>query len=366
MFAVLWTYFLETWANVLGHGQLRYVFAAVTAFVFSLITGAYLIKKFHSRQVFEDTSQPDHDELNKIQSRKKNVPTMGGLMILCGIFAALLLWADLRSQYTVNGILCMVSLGALGLVDDYLKLSSVESRGLKKKTKLIFQIVVGLLVGYILFVNISEHPGATQFLVPFTEKWSFEMGAGYLLWAVLVIVATSNAVNLADGLDGLAGGCTAIAAAALMGLGFLIVRFGGGLEAFAGKTPGAEEMCVIAAATFGGVLGFLWYNAHPAQVFMGDTGSLALGGLLGYVALGLKLEIPLLLAGAVFFIDELTVALQIVGFKLTRKRIFPIAPIHHYFQTGLRWPEQKITTRLWIVAALGALISFALLKLRGT
>lgn len=357
---MVWVTFLNEWANSVGHAQLRYVLAAGTAFVFSLIAGAYLIRIFRARRVFENTSQPDCDALNALQTQKKNVPTMGGVMILCGIFAALLLWADLRSLYTVNAILCMATLGGVGLVDDYLKLTSPASRGLAKKTKLIFQIIIGVMVGYILFVNIHEHEGATRLTLPFAGNWSLELGPAYLLWATLVIVATSNAVNLADGLDGLAGGCSAIAAAALLGMGFLVMRLG----ATTGTTPGGEEMCVVAAAIFGAVLGFLWYNSHPAQIFMGDTGSLAIGGLLGYVALGLKLEIPLLAAGAIFFIDELTVALQIAGFKLTRKRLFPIAPIHHHFQINLRWPEQKITARLWILAALGALASFALITLR--
>jgi len=355
--------FLRDWAGGVGHAHLRYVLAAVTAFVFSLIAGAYLIRLFREREVFEDTSQPDSEALNAIQVQKRNVPTMGGVMILVGVFGALLLWADLRSLYTVNGILCMVALGAVGLADDYLKLRSAGSRGLLKKTKLVFQAGVGLMVGYILFVNLRERSGATELMLPFARGWSVELGPGYIAWAMLVIVATSNAVNLADGLDGLAGGCTAIASAAILGLGFLIVRLGVGAPA--GSTPGGEEMCVAAAAMLGAVLGFLWYNSHPAEIFMGDTGSLALGGLLGYVALGLKLEVPLLAAGAVCFADELTVALQMGGYKLTGKRLFPIAPIHHYFQVNLGWPEQKITARLLILAALGALVSFALLGMGG-
>ena len=359
---MLWLTFLDNWASTTGHGHLRYVLAAATAFVGSLIAGAYLIRLFQSRRMYEDTTQPDHEKLNAIQSRKKNVPSMGGLMILCGIFAALLLWSDLRSPYIVNGMLCAAALGGLGMVDDLAK-NSGASRGLTKKTKLIAQAAIGLIVGYILSVNLGEHAGGTRLAAPFSAAWSVDLGPWYPLWATLVIVATSNAVNLADGLDGLAGGCTVGASAALLGIGFLAL-LPGVQSPLSGLVPCGVEMCVLAAAMLGGALGFLWYNAHPAGIFMGDTGSLALGGLLAYVALGLKLEVPLLLAGAVFFVDELTVALQIVGYKLTRKRIFPIAPIHHYFQTGLNWPEQKITARLWIVAALGVLISFGLIQLR--
>jgi phospho-N-acetylmuramoyl-pentapeptide-transferase len=195
---------------------------------------------------------------------------------------------------------------------------------------------------------------------------SLDLDVFYFPWAVLVIVATCNAVNLADGLDGLAGGCTAIVSAAMLGLGFLMIHLGAGLEDAAEAGAGGAEMCVVAAAILGSALGFLWYNVHPAQVFMGDTGALAIGGLLGYIALVLKLEAALLLAGVIFFVDEVTVFLQIAIYKITHKRIFPIAPIHHYFQTGLKWPEQKITARLWIIAGLGALISFALIRLRGS
>ena len=362
---MLWSTFLQGWAESVGHAQLQYVLTALTAFAVSLIAGGYLIRRFRDRRVFEDTSRPEHEGLNEIQTKKRDVPTMGGLMILAGMLAALVLWAELRSLYTVNGILCVAAFGALGLVDDYLKLTQPGRGGLKMRAKLVIQVLVGVLVAYILFVNISEVEGATRLYIPFCQGCSIEMGVAYLAWATLIIVATANAVNLADGLDGLAGGCAALAAAVMLGLGFIVARFGGDLEAFAGKTPGAGEMCVLASALLGGTLGFLWFNVHPALVFMGDTGALALGALLGYIALGLKLEIPLLFAGAVFFLDELTVFLQIGWFKLTRTRIFPIAPIHHHFQTGLKWPEQRITARLWVVAAVGAVVAFGLIRVGG-
>jgi len=355
---MLWAEFFQRRAEAAGLGHLRLVFAGLTAFVVSLIVGAYMIRLFRRREIFENTSQPDHAELDRIQSQKKRVPTMGGIMALAGIVAALLLWSDLTSPYTVNALLLLVGLAGLGIADDHLKRARGDGGGLKMRTKLIGQLCVALLVVYVLYANLAEdaRDRATRFVVTFHEAWSFDMGPAYVAWAVLVIVGCSNAVNLADGLDGLAGGCTAIAAAAL-----LMAGFAGGRSAAA---PGAVPMSVVAAAMIGAVLGFLWYNVHPAQIFMGDTGSLPLGGLLGYVALGLKLEIPLAVAGAVLFADELSVAFQIAGYKLTRRRIFRIAPLHHCFQLGGRWPEQKITARLWILAALGALISLALVRLR--
>ena len=363
---MLWNILFERWVDAAGYGQVRYIIAAITAFAVSLVTGAYLIRRCHRNAVFEDTSQPDHEGLNRIQSKKQKVPTMGGLMIVAGVLAALLLWSDVRSAYTVTGILCMLAFAGLGFLDDYLKLNRRHSRGLRMMPKLALVIIISVAVATLLFLNVCAQNGATWFRVPFFAGGSFDMGIAYVAWSVLVLAATSNAVNLADGMDGLAAGCAVTASGALLALGVLLAHFSISPASPSPAIYGGEQACLIAAAVLGSALGFLWYNVHPAQIFMGDTGALAVGGLLGYVALGLKLEIPLLAAGAVFFVDELSVFLQIVVFKVTRKRVFPIAPIHHYFQLALRWPEQKITARLWIVAALGALVSFALIQFRGT
>jgi len=341
---------------------IRSALAALTAFAVSVAVGAWMVKAFRKRHVIEDTSQPDHAGLNAIQLQKKDVPTMGGLMILAGMFCALALWADLRNAYVHLGLLCLVGLGGLGFADDFIKLKRNPSRGLKKRTKLLIQFALGAIVGALLLHLTRDQAYASRFYLPFSDGVSFDFGRGHIAWAAFVIAASSNAVNVADGLDGLAGGCTAIAAAGLLGLGCLVARPNFSRVLSLPHVQGAQELCVFSAAMLGATLGFLWYNCHPAQIFMGDTGSLALGGALGFIGLALKLDVLLLILGLVFFADLLTVAMQIAGFKLTKRRIFPITPIHHYFQTELRWPEQKITVRLWIIASLAAVVTLAALR----
>jgi phospho-N-acetylmuramoyl-pentapeptide-transferase len=344
-------------ATEAGLHHLCWVFAALTGFGVSLVAGAILIGAFRKRQVFEDTAQPDHDGLNAIQNSRTRVPTMGGLMILVGILVSAMLWGDVGRPILWVALGVMAALGLIGFVDDYIKLTRPKARGLTMKGKFFLQCIIGALAGWAVMGFVGGE-NARTLLLPFAEV-GLPLGSWAIVWIAFIIVLTSNAVNLADGIDGLAGGCTVIAAAALFALG-MFAR--GDSQVLAG----ASEMYVLAAATVGAVLGFLWYNSQPAQVFMGDTGSLALGGLLAVMALALKLEIPLILAGAVFYIDALTVFLQIAGFKATKKRIFPIAPIHHVFQLRFKWPDQRITVRLWIVAAVGAVASFALVKLRGS
>ena len=340
-----------------SHTSVRAALAALTAFAISVIVGGWMIRALRRGGIVEDTSQPDHAGLDAIQRQKKNVPTMGGLMIIAAIFGSLLLWGDLADPRLLMGGLCMGALGTLGFVDDYIKLCGSPRRGLTKKGKLFVQFGLGAVVGWLLIRTSIEPKLATRCYFPFLD-W-FDLGRGYILWAAFVIAAASNAVNLADGLDGLAGGCSAIAAAALaVFAGLATLPSGPGIV----LAPVSPELCVMAAAVTGAVLGFLWYNAHPAQIFMGDTGSLMLGGLFGYLGLALKLDLLLLLVGIVFFVDEATVALQILGYKASRKRIFPIAPIHHYFQVHLKWPEQKIVARAWIIGALASVLSLMALR----
>ena len=341
--------------------------AMLTALAVTLLVGLWMVRAFKRKGLIEDTTQPDHAGLNAAQNQKQFVPTMGGLMILAGILATVALWADLSNVRIQAGLFCLFALGLLGFVDDYIKLRHHPARGLKKRTKLLFQFIIGLTVGYFLYAHADAATfagtSATRVHLPFSTWPSVDLGWGYMLWAAFLITATSNAINLTDGLDGLAGGCVAIAAAALLACS--IITSNPALAAQLGLPVVSEAplLCVLIAATVGAALGFLWYNCHPARIFMGDTGALALGGLLAYVGLALKLDLLLLMIGLVFYADMLTVALQIVWFKLTRKRVFPIAPIHHYFQLYRLWPEQKITVRLWIVAALAAVASLATLRL---
>ncbi len=373
--------FYDLFTKFITNDVLRLGCTFGTAFFVSLATGAWLIYFFHKKNVIEDTTQPDHAGLNAIQSQKKNVPTMGGLMILAGIVASTLLWADLRHAQVWTGIMVLLILGCAGFVDDYIKLKHKPSRGLTKTQKLVIQFILGGAVGFLLKSYwettlptksldgslVWQATGMNDFWscvrVPFVGCWC-QLGWGYIPWCGFVMAATSNAVNLTDGLDGLAGSLTFIAA-----ITFVLIACVLGLwlwtagPHYVNFLLGKRQTVLIAAAA-GAVLGFLWYNCHPAQIFMGDTGSLALGGLLAFAGLAFKAEAALLVVGGVFFIEELTVAMQIVSFKLTKKRIFPITPIHHYFQLNLKWPEQKIVARACLAGVLFAVLAFAMIAAR--
>jgi len=292
---------------------------------------------------------------------------MGGLMILVGTISAILLWADLRNVYVALALAVTAGLGALGVADDLLKLRYKRTRqgprGLDKKRKLIFQTLLGLLVGFVVWRQLGHTPFGHRLYIPFAAEQGLDLGVWIIPWTAVVIAAASNSVNISDGLDGLAGGCAVMIAPAL---GILVV--------FAGQpalserfrvphVPGCAEMLVVLAAMAGAVVGFLWYNCHPAQIFMGDTGSLALGGLIGFFALAAKQEVLLLLIGFVFVADMASVVLQVLSFKTTGKRIFKIAPYHHALQYR-GWHENKITVRLWMLAAFAAALGLATLTLR--
>jgi phospho-N-acetylmuramoyl-pentapeptide-transferase len=329
----------------------RFALTFLTALSVSLVLGAWLIRFFHRKNVIEDTTQPDHAGINAIQSLKKNVPTMGGLMILAAIFICTVIWNNVLSPYVVIGFLVLAVLGSAGFADDYIKLKRKPSRGLTKTQKLVVQFLLGGIVGCLLIRRCANF-GETGHFSPLYGVGRFHQSWLYVAWCAFFVAATSNAVNLTDGLDGLAGSLTLLASVAM---GLLIYEIGFRPDAFTFRVPMPDDdarcLSCILSGTAGAVVGFLWFNRHPARIFMGDTGSLALGGILAYVALALKLELFLLVAGAVFFIEELTVAVQIASFKLTGKRIFPVTPIHHYFQVNLKWPEQKIVL---IASLLGA------------
>ena len=341
-----------------GNLAVRCVVAALTAFVVSLATGAWLIRTFRRKRVIEDTTQPDHAGLNAIQSKRKDVPTMGGLMMAAGIVVATLLWCDLGGPFAWAGLAVAVLMAGLGLVDDIIKLRGKGRRGLTKKQKLLVQFAVGGALGFVLMRLAEGRTFDTRIAIPFVGGM-LQPGLWYIPWTAFIVVATSNATNLTDGIDGLAGGCAVLAAAVLALLGITGVA---GL--FPGKLahPGLPVAAMLAASLLGAALGFLWYNCHPAQIFMGDTGSLMIGGLLAYVALLLKFEVLFFLIGLVFFVDELTVALQIACYKLTKRRIFPITPIHHYFQVHRKWPDQKITVRAWIIGTVAGIVSLVVLR----
>jgi len=287
---------------------------------------------------------------------------MGGLIIALSIFVAVLCWGDLSNEYILILLASLASFGGIGFMDDYLKVSKKNSKGLSARAKFSLQILVAFAIGLFVYLH-PEDPYSDMLSVPFFKKWLFNLGIFYIPFSILVMVGSSNAVNLTDGIDGLAIGLVAIATLAN---GALVYISGHKLLAQYLQVlylPHAAEVTVFCGALFGASLGFLWFNAYPAEVFMGDVGSLGLGGVLGTLAVISKQEIVLALVGGIFVVETLSVVLQVASFKLTGKRIFRMAPVHHHFELK-GWAEPKIIVRFWIMGLLLALLSLATLKVR--
>jgi phospho-N-acetylmuramoyl-pentapeptide-transferase len=318
------------------------------------------------------------EEGPKSHQKKAGTPTMGGVLIVIATIVPTLLWADLTSSYVLLTMGAMVAFGAIGFTDDYLKVSGRHNKGLSARGKLGLQILVSLAAGVALIALTGKGAYSTQLVVPFFKRFHPDLVSHTLLghpyiwplafipllaFVALVIVGSSNAVNLTDGLDGLAIGCTVIAAGAFTVLTYLIsnARFSTYLEI--PYIPHAAELTVFCGALVGASMGFLWYNAHPADVFMGDVGSLSLGGTIGVLAVILKQEVLLFFVGGVFVLEAVSVILQVASFRLTGKRIFRMAPLHHHFELA-GWSESKVIVRFWILALLFALFSLTTLKLR--
>jgi phospho-N-acetylmuramoyl-pentapeptide-transferase len=345
--------------NVFRYITFRAAYAAVTAFVLTLLLGPWFIAKLRSWGAVKHVRAEGPDA----HQTKSGTPTMGGLLILAGIAIPTLLWANLRSKEVLIALFATLWLGGLGFLDDYLQVVRKHSRGLVGRAKIVGQVSLGLIVGWLVLVWLGRGDAATLTTIPFLKERMLDLGWLYVPFLVLVITGTSNAVNLTDGLDGLAIGIVTFAAVAFAGLSYVSghSRFADYLQIL--YLPGSGELTVFCAAIFGSSLGFLWYNSHPAELFMGDTGSLALGGALGIVAILIKMEMILAIVGGLFVLEALSVIIQVTSFRLTGKRVFKMAPIHHHFEL-LGWPENKVVVRFWIVAGLLALLSLSTLKLR--
>jgi len=345
--------------NVFRYITFRSAYAVVTALLVCFFFGPPLIRRlreFKIRQIIRHDGPQTH-------LTKSGTPTMGGLLIVAGIVVPTLLWASLKNRYVLIAVAVTLILGSLGFLDDYLHVVRKTPKGLLGRYKLLIQIAVGLVVGLILYQYPIESRFATATTIPFVKNQVLDLGLFYIPFVALVITATSNAVNLTDGLDGLASGLTALAAASFAGLAYLSghIRLAEYLNI--PYILGAGELTIFCAAMFGASLGFLWYNTHPADVFMGDTGSLALGGALGTVAVILKKELLLFMVGGIFVAEALSVIIQVVSYKLRGRRVFRMAPLHHHFE--LRgWPESRVVVRFWIVGMLLALLSLSTLKLQ--
>jgi phospho-N-acetylmuramoyl-pentapeptide-transferase len=344
--------------NVFRYVTFRTAGAFLTALLVGLLLGPVIIRKLtalRARQVIREDGPQNH-------LKKAGTPTMGGVLILLAITSATLLWAQLTNRFIWLTLLATLAMGGVGFADDYLKLKRATSVGLRPRQKFFWQILIGLLVGGYLYLFPADL-FATKLAIPFFKRWLPELGIWYVLFAMLVLVGCSNAVNLTDGLDGLAIVPTLMAAAT-----FTLLAYVAGHAALARYlqvifVKGASELPIFAAAMVGASLGFLWFNAHPAQVFMGDTGSLALGGALATLALITKNELVLVMAGGCFVVEALSVIIQVFWFKRTGRRVFRMAPIHHHYElNGL--PEPKIIVRFWIVSFILQVVALTTLKLR--
>ncbi|HAK54298.1 MAG: phospho-N-acetylmuramoyl-pentapeptide-transferase [Vicinamibacterales bacterium] len=345
--------------NVTRYITFRTAAASLTALAISLILGPWMIRKLREAQI----GQIIREEGPVTHRPKAGTPTMGGLLILTAALAPTLLWADLTNAYIWIAVLSTVGFGTIGFADDYLKLVRKTHHGLRPRYKLAAQVVVALGVGVALLMLAGENLYNTRLIFPFFKGAIPDLGWLYVPFAMLVLVGASNAVNLTDGLDGLAIGTFTVAAVAFTGLAYvtghrvlaeylLLVRF----------SP-AAELTIFCGSLVGASLGFLWYNSYPADIFMGDVGSLGLGGALGTVAVLIKQELLLLLVGGVFVIELLSVIIQVAAFRLTGRRVFKMAPLHHHFELS-GWSEPKIISRFLIVSVVFALFSLTTLKLR--
>lgn len=360
--------------NVFRYNTFRTAYASLTALALGLIMGPWLIQRLRLFQIGQHIREegPSHHQV------KAGTPTMGGILIVVSTVFPTLLWADLKSPFVWIVILSILGFGSIGFADDYIKIVRKRNLGLTGRMKLCLQLSLSLLIGVVLLWMHSIGPYKTNLIIPFFKQFTPSLlieefmhtpllyplaFIPFLFFVAWILVGSSNAVNLTDGLDGLAIGCVIIAGGALT-----VLTYATGNARFAGYLDlqflqGVSEVTVFCGALVGASLGFLWYNCYPAEVFMGDVGSLALGGAIGTVAVIIKQEILLISIGGVFVLEALSVMIQVASFKLRGKRIFRMAPIHHHFEL-IGWKETKVVIRFWIIGLIFALFSLTTLKLR--
>lgn len=349
---------LESGFAVLQYITVRGIMGIMTALILSLMIGPWMIRKLSQQKI----GQVVRDDGPKSHFSKAGTPTMGGALILISIAVSTLLWADLRNSYVWVVLLTTLLFGAVGWVDDYRKVFRKDPRGLPAKWKYLWQSVIGFAAALFLYFNATD-PVQTSYIVPFFKDVSIDTGVMFIVISYFVIVGTSNAVNLTDGLDGLA-----ILPTVMVGGALGIIAYLAGHAEFSNylRIPfvtGTGELVIFCGALVGAGLGFLWFNTYPAQVFMGDVGALALGAALGVVAVVARHEIVLFIMGGIFVAETMSVILQVASFKLTGKRIFRMAPIHHHFELK-GWPEPRVIVRFWIITVMLVLFGLATLKLR--
>lgn len=342
--------------NVFRYITFRTIYAILTALLISFVLGPWLIQKLKAFQI----GQVVREDVPSRHLTKNGTPTMGGSLILTAILIPALLWSDLTNPYIWIVLLTSLGFGVLGFLDDFKKVHDKNGLGLKARYKFPIQIALGLIASLVLF-NIVDHD--SRLIFPFFKRVMPDLGDWYILFSVLVIVGTANAVNLTDGLDGLAVGPVLIAAGTFMLFCYLAGNFKFATYLQIPFVRGSGELTILCGALVGASLGFLWFNTYPAQVFMGDVGSLALGAALGTIAVITKQEFLLVIVGGIFVIEALSVIIQVGSYQLRRKRIFRMAPLHHHFELK-GWAEPKIIVRFWIIGIILGLIAISTLKLR--
>ncbi|UCF06684.1 MAG: phospho-N-acetylmuramoyl-pentapeptide-transferase [bacterium] len=345
--------------NVFRYITFRAAYATVTALLISFVFGPRLIRWLTNYQI----GQRIRSEVPPMHNDKAGTPTMGGILMIAAIVLPTLLWANLRNPYIQLVLVVTVWTGLIGFWDDYLSVIKKRDKGLVGRYKLLWQLMFGAALGVFLYINPLVDAGVTRTSVPFLKDLYIDWGVFYIPLVMLVITGTSNAVNLTDGLDGLAAGV-----AAFCFFAFAMLAYLSGHKVFAEYLnilylEGCGELTIYCMSVVGAALGFLWFNAHPASIFMGDTGSLALGGALGTIAVLLKRELLLVVIGGIFVAEAFSVILQVAFFRLRGRRIFKMAPLHHHFELK-GWPESKVVVRFWIIAVLLALLSISTLKLQ--
>lgn len=346
--------------NLFRYITLRSAGASITAFLLSLWLGPRIIAWLKKVNVTQNQKREYADSIHTFYAYKEKVPTMGGILIVVAVVISMLLWGNLTNRFIWILLGTITSFGAVGFLDDWIKLRSRSSRGLSSLTKILGQLIIGVAVGLYLYMD----PVFDKWLyLPFLKKGTIYLGIFFIPLVVFVLVGTSNALNLTDGLDGLAIGCTLFTSISLGIISYLVGRVDFAAYLSIPYVPAAGEIAVFSAALVGASAGFLWFNCYPAEVMMGDTGSLSLGGVIGTIAVLIKKEMVLIIIGGVFVWEALSVILQVASYKLFRKRIFRMSPFHHHLQLK-GWAESKVTIRLWIIALILAVVGLSTLKVR--
>jgi len=354
-----WLEALDRFFNVFGYLTLRAILSALTALAVSLLLGPGMIRRLAA---LKTGGQPIRSDGPQSHLSKAGTPTMGGALIIAAVSASTLLWADLRNRYVWVVLLVLLGFGLIGWMDDWRKLVRRDPNGLPARWKYLLQSVFGLIAAVALY-KAATVPAATTLYFPFFKDIALPLGLGFVVVAYFWIVGFSNAVNLTDGLDGLAIMPTVLVAGALGVFAYVAGHAGFSTYLNIPAIPGAGELVVPCAAIAGAGLGFLWFNTYPAQVFMGDVGALALGAVLGAIAVIVRQELVLVIMGGIFVIETLSVMIQVASFKLTGRRIFRMAPIHHHFELK-GWPEPRVIVRFWIISVVLVLLGLATLKVR--